>query len=286
MVCGAVRAGPPRRPACLLSLVLTAGGCRMPEPAGPKIGLDVGLKRGGSWTTFNVRPSRVIGPTVSLEMRRGQIVGSLDNSTVKLTAKADEVTGVAGGRVALDVEEYDGKVEISGVWNDDRVHFEVTPESLRGTITGSLNAFNQPSDAYRRRDGPRAIRLAVPVRARPGRAGRRPLGRVHLQRHARTDPPRIPQRRREVAGPGRDGGGAAGAAGVGRRRPISDEADVLMSHPASQWTRAWNGSPARISASRRLSSSRRSVSSASLAVRAASSRKISAWRSSALARAR
>jgi hypothetical protein len=125
----------------------------MPEPAGPKIGLDVGLKRGGSWTTFNVRPSRVIGPTVSLEMRRGQIVGSLDNSTVKLTAKADEVTGVAGGRVALDVEEYDGKVEISGVWNDDRVHFEVTPESLRGTITGSLNAFNQPSDAYRRRTG-------------------------------------------------------------------------------------------------------------------------------------
>jgi hypothetical protein len=137
----------------LLSLVLTAVGCRMPEPSGPKIGLDVGLKRGGSWTTFNVRPSRVVGPTVSLEMRKGQIVGSLDNSTVKLTAKADEVTGVAGGRVALDVEEYDGKVEISGVWNDDRVHFEVTPESLRGTITGSMNAFNQPTDAYRRRTG-------------------------------------------------------------------------------------------------------------------------------------
>jgi hypothetical protein len=105
-------------------------------PPPPKIGLEVGLKRGGSWTTFNVQPSRVVGPEATLEMKRGEISGFLNGAAVRLKAKADELTGVVGGRVALDVEERDGNVEISGVWNDDRVHFEVTAESLRGTITG------------------------------------------------------------------------------------------------------------------------------------------------------
>ena len=49
--------------------------------------------------------------------------------------------------MALDVEERDGSVEISGVWNDDRVHFQVSAESLRGTITGVIEAsFGRPSD--------------------------------------------------------------------------------------------------------------------------------------------
>src|SRR5688572_32027636 len=100
----------------LLSLLLTAGGCRMPEPAGPKIGVDVGLKRGGSWTTFNVRPARIVGSTASIEFKKGQAVGFLNNETVNLQIKPDELTGTAGGRVALDVDATDGKVEISGTW--------------------------------------------------------------------------------------------------------------------------------------------------------------------------
>jgi hypothetical protein len=104
--------------------------------SGPKIGVDVGLRRGASWTTFNVRPSRVIGSTASLELKRGQIIGFLDNRTVRLEVKPEELTGVAGGRVALDIDQRPGSLEINGLWNDQRVHFEITPDSLRGTITG------------------------------------------------------------------------------------------------------------------------------------------------------
>jgi hypothetical protein len=71
-------------------------------------------------------------------MKKGAISGFLNGSAVKLKATPDELTGVAGGRVALDVHQDGMTVEISGVWNDDRVHFEVTPESLKGSIQGGL----------------------------------------------------------------------------------------------------------------------------------------------------
>ena len=122
----------------LVFLTMAAGGCAAMQgaPSGPKIGVDVGLRRGASWTTFNVRPSRVIGPTASLEMKKGQIVGFLDSRTVRLDVKPEELTGVAGGRVALDIDQRPGSLEINGLWNDQRVHFEITPDSLKGTITG------------------------------------------------------------------------------------------------------------------------------------------------------
>ena len=128
------------RSAAVLSIVLVSGllvGCGASQPPGPQIGVDVGLKRGGSWTTFNVRPSRIIGSTASIEFKKGHAFGFLNNESVKLEIKPDELTGVVGGRVALDVDSADGRVEISGMWNDDRVHFVVTPDALRGTITGA-----------------------------------------------------------------------------------------------------------------------------------------------------
>jgi hypothetical protein len=126
-----------RRIAALVAGVLLAVGCGPSQPPGPKIGVDVGLKRGGSWTTFNVRPARLVGSTASIEFKKGQAFGFLNNESVNLQIKADELTGTAGGRVALDVDSADGRVEISGTWNDDRVHFVVTPDSLKGTITGA-----------------------------------------------------------------------------------------------------------------------------------------------------
>jgi hypothetical protein len=119
--------------------LLALGGCALPSAgpsSQPKIGVDVGLRRGASWTTFNVRPSRVVGPTASLELKKGHIYGFLDDRTVRLEVKPEELTGVAGGRVALDIDQQPGSMAISGMWNDARVHFEITPDSLKGTITG------------------------------------------------------------------------------------------------------------------------------------------------------
>jgi hypothetical protein len=138
-------------------------GCRQPG-SGPSFqrqagDVDIALRRGVSWTTFLLRRGRISGSTASLEIRRGKIVGFLDGGAVRLNAKADEVSGSVGGgmesrsgigddrraemdprntggRVQIDIEEYDGKLDIGGTWNDDRVHIEITPEVLKGTIKG------------------------------------------------------------------------------------------------------------------------------------------------------
>jgi len=120
----------------------TAAGCGHggEGASGPRTGIDIALKRGPAWTTFNVTPSRVIGPAGTLNFRKGELVGFLEGHAVKLEVKPDELTGTAGGRVALDIYDEPGKIEISGVWNDARVHFEITPETLRGTITGGTTS--------------------------------------------------------------------------------------------------------------------------------------------------
>jgi hypothetical protein len=148
-----------------LALASPSIGCRQPgvgtAPAVRQAGdVDIGLRRGVSWTTFLLRRGKISGSTASLEIRRGQIVGFLDGGAVRLSAKPDEVSGSVGGglenqgrgigddrraeidprntggRVQVDIEEYDGKLDIGGTWNDDRVHFEITPEVLKGTIRG------------------------------------------------------------------------------------------------------------------------------------------------------
>src|SRR4029453_14535107 len=61
--------------ACLTALACISPACANRETGGApavKVGVDVGLRRGGSWTTFNIRPSRVIGSTTSLGMKKGK----------------------------------------------------------------------------------------------------------------------------------------------------------------------------------------------------------------------
>lgn len=98
--------------------------------------VEMGLKRGASWTTFTLKRGRVVGSTVSLEIRRGKIRGFLNNTSVQLDATPTELSGYAGGRVQLDIEDLGGKLEIGGTWNGERVRVEITPETLRGQVTG------------------------------------------------------------------------------------------------------------------------------------------------------
>jgi hypothetical protein len=98
--------------------------------------VEMGLKRGASWTTFTLKRGRIVGSTASLEIRRGKIRGFLDKQPVQLEASPTELSGYAGGRVQLDIEDLNGKLEIAGTWNGERVRVEITPETLRGQVTG------------------------------------------------------------------------------------------------------------------------------------------------------
>jgi len=117
-----------------------------PRPAD----VEVALRRGAAWTVFSVHPSHLVGPAGTLRFERGNMVGYLNQQPVHLSIAEGQLTGSVGGRVTVDYEELGGVVEISGVWNDGRVFFEITPETLRGTINaGSV------------REGPRSARAAA-----------------------------------------------------------------------------------------------------------------------------
>jgi hypothetical protein len=120
----------------MASAATVLGGCAGPQVA-ERGRVEVALARSGRWTTFTVQAGRVFGASGSMELRGDKITGRLDGTPIRLEVGPRETTGSAGGQVAFDVDESEGKTEISGVWNDERLHFEITPESLRGTITGA-----------------------------------------------------------------------------------------------------------------------------------------------------
>jgi hypothetical protein len=117
-------------------LAVAFGGCRsmqgLPQLEG---GVEIGLRRGASWSTYTVKPPHVIGSRGSLELRRGRMTGSIGGRGVNLAITKDRISGHAGGTVEIDIFGGPDDLDLEGLWNGARVHFRITPDSLRGTIT-------------------------------------------------------------------------------------------------------------------------------------------------------
>jgi hypothetical protein len=120
-----------------LLAALLLGSCKPLQPL-PEVqgGIELGLRRGGAWSTLTVRPPYVVGPMVNLQLRKGgAFVGTIDQRSVSLQIDQDGIKGSGPrGTVALDVEEGVNRMVIDGTWNGSRVHFDITEQSLKGTI--------------------------------------------------------------------------------------------------------------------------------------------------------
>jgi hypothetical protein len=132
------------------------GSCRslapMPELEG---GLDLGLRRGGSWQTIKVRPPYVIGPTASLKLTRGLFTGmSAAGDLVHITVDAEGALGYGPGRVDVDFDRQADAFVIQGIWNSAEVHFRITDDSLRGSIRTAIGYCQYVLDQVQR-DGAR-----------------------------------------------------------------------------------------------------------------------------------
>ena len=129
--------------ACLTGLVLGAA-CATSGGAGG--GLELGLKRGASWSTLDVRPPRVTGPNAMLELKRGRLVGVFQSRPISIEITPDGLSGQVGGAgggpageagsIEVDITGTAENLEVAGLWCGQRVHLSITPESLRGTIRG------------------------------------------------------------------------------------------------------------------------------------------------------
>lgn len=98
-------------------------------------GVEMGLRRGAAWSTITVRPPHAIGPRVSLRISRGEVMGSIDGGSAKLKIEGQSIHGTGpAGTVAVEIADEVDKTEIDGTWNGSRVHFTVTPQSLKGSI--------------------------------------------------------------------------------------------------------------------------------------------------------
>jgi hypothetical protein len=142
--------GPTRVAALMLAAMLGTGCANETTARGPRAAdeVEIGLRRGVSWTTFTLKRNKVIGSSVGLEIKRGELFGFIDGGAVKLKVTAEEVSGNFGrsegtisrpfdsGRVQIDIEEYDGKLEVSGTWASERVRIEISPDNLNGTVWG------------------------------------------------------------------------------------------------------------------------------------------------------
>src|SRR4051812_204532 len=112
-------------------------GCRqqlqpLPETEG---GVEVGLRRGAAWSTLSVKPPYVIGPRVNLHLTKEVFTGSIDGQPVNLKVEPDGIDGRGPlGQVSIDIDDSNDKLVIEGSWNGQRAHFEITADTLKGSL--------------------------------------------------------------------------------------------------------------------------------------------------------
>lgn len=102
-------------------------------------GIEIGLRRGAGWNTYTVRPPHIVGPMGTLQLKRGRLTGTIGGRQASIEVTAEGLSGTAGGK-SVEVEIFGGpdEIEVDGLWAGSRVHFTITPTSLRGTIGGDM----------------------------------------------------------------------------------------------------------------------------------------------------
>jgi hypothetical protein len=124
------------RPHLIAAAVLALAGCAQTKPL-PELegGVEVGLRRGAAWSTLTVKPPYVIGPRVTLHLKKGALTGTIDGLAVNLKVEPDGVSGTGPlGPVSIDITDTGDKTEIEGSWNGQRAHVEITPDALKGSL--------------------------------------------------------------------------------------------------------------------------------------------------------
>jgi len=127
---------PTLRRLVVAALAFGALGCRFVQPM-PELegGIELGLRRGSAWQTIKVRPPYVIGPTASLELKKGIFSGmSATGELVRINVDKEGALGRGPGRVDVDFATGVDEFIIDGVWNSGRVHFRITSDSFRGSL--------------------------------------------------------------------------------------------------------------------------------------------------------
>jgi hypothetical protein len=127
--------------------------CKHAEPL-PQIegGIEVGLRRGSAWSTLTVRPPYVIGPRVNLRLNKGQFSGTIDGRAVSIKADEQGISGTGPlGNVAIDINGGPEELLVDGTWNDSRVNFRMTPDSVRGTMAVGVTGPHDPDTGRGRR---------------------------------------------------------------------------------------------------------------------------------------
>jgi hypothetical protein len=117
--------------AAMIALGACRSGQSLPELKG---GIEIGLRRGAAWSTYTVKPPYIIGNRGSLRINRGRMTGSVGGRQLSVAIEPDGLSGRAGGTVEVEIHGTRDDVEVSGVWNGERVHFTITPDVLSGTI--------------------------------------------------------------------------------------------------------------------------------------------------------
>jgi hypothetical protein len=144
-----------RLPATVPVIALLAAGCGAATTgAGRGEGADrpaIALQRGGSWSTLSVAPPRIIGPSVELQLKNGDLRGFAGGGAMDVHIGNAEASGYGpSGPVELDMENRNGQLVVAGMWNGGPVHLTLAPGALHGSVIrrGSGRVASEQSCGY------------------------------------------------------------------------------------------------------------------------------------------
>jgi len=98
-------------------------------------GPEIGLRRGGAWSTLTIRPPHIIGPSANLILKDGVLSGAMAGAHLHVRISEGGAEGYAPtGSVALDFRPVMGGLDVTGTWNGYHVHLTFTDGAVGGTV--------------------------------------------------------------------------------------------------------------------------------------------------------
>jgi hypothetical protein len=101
---------------------------------------EIGLARGGRWSVLSLQPPYLSGPFFTLVLKDHVLGGwvggeSAPPGALHVQIDRDSAAGFGPlGAVAIDFSADDDASVVDGMWNGSRVHFDVDPTRLRGSV--------------------------------------------------------------------------------------------------------------------------------------------------------
>jgi hypothetical protein len=96
---------------------------------------EVALRRGSSWSTYNLKLPRISGPNANMVLENGRLTGLLASRSLDVKIEEGEASGFGpGGPVNVTISRDGEETRVDGMWNGAPVNLRFAPSSVKGSV--------------------------------------------------------------------------------------------------------------------------------------------------------